>query len=76
MTFGALKIQRWFVLSKLLKNLLAGRLQNKLKKTYGVKKKVRYYPGALALKEIRYYQNSTQLPFLRIQFQRLVRNIV
>ena len=39
------------------------------------KKKERYRPGALALKEIRRYQNSTKLLIPRIRFQRLVREI-
>ncbi len=39
------------------------------------KKKERYRPGALALKEIRRYQNSTNLQIPRLSFQRLVREI-
>jgi histone H3 len=39
------------------------------------KKKERYRPGALALKEIRRYQNSTNLLIPRLSFQRLVREI-
>lgn len=39
------------------------------------KKKERYRPGALALKEIRRYQNSTHLLIPRVRFQRLVREI-
>ncbi len=39
------------------------------------KKKERYRPGALALKEIRRYQNSTNLLIPRVRFQRLVREI-
>jgi histone H3 len=34
-----------------------------------------YRPGALALKEIRRYQNSTNLLIPRVRFQRLVREI-
>jgi histone H3 len=44
----------------------------------GVPKKIkkhRYRPGVLALKEIRRYQNSTELLIPRIRFQRLVREI-
>ena len=41
-----------------------------------IKKKLRYRPGALALKEIRRYQKSTQLLIPRLPFQRLVRGIV
>jgi len=39
------------------------------------KKKERYRPGALALREIRRYQNSTNLLIPRTRFQRLVREI-
>ena len=39
------------------------------------KKKQRYRPGALALKEIRRYQNSTELLIPRLPFQRIVREI-
>jgi histone H3 len=39
------------------------------------KKKHRYRPGALALKEIRRYQNSTELLIPRLPFQRIVREI-
>ena len=47
-----------------------------MEKTNVVKKKLRYRPGALALKEIRRYQKSTELLIPRLPFQRLVRNIV
>ena len=47
-----------------------------MEKTDVVKKKLRYRPGALALKEIRRYQKSTELLIPRLPFQRLVRNIV
>jgi len=40
------------------------------------KKKRRYRPGMLALKEIRQYQRSTDLLLRRLPFQRLVREIM
>jgi hypothetical protein len=40
-----------------------------------VKSKPRHRPGALALKEIRRYQQSTELLIKRLPFQRLVRSI-
>lgn len=39
------------------------------------KKPRRYHPGALALKEIRRYQKSTELLLRKIPFQRLVREV-
>ena len=39
------------------------------------KKSHRYHPGALALKEIRRYQKSTELLIRKIPFQRLVREV-
>jgi len=39
------------------------------------KKKIRYRPGMLALKEIRKYQKTTEMLIPRIRFQRLVREI-
>lgn len=39
------------------------------------KKKRRYRPGTVALKEIRKYQSSTDLLLLRLPFSRLVREI-
>jgi len=41
----------------------------------GVKKKHRYRPGTVALREIRRYQKSTQLLIRKLPFQRLVREI-
>ncbi|KAL0265990.1 UNVERIFIED_CONTAM: hypothetical protein PYX00_011707 [Menopon gallinae] len=38
-------------------------------------KRTHYKPGTLALKEIRRYQNSTELLIRKLPFQRLVRNI-
>jgi len=40
------------------------------------KKKRRYRPGTLALKQIRHYQRSTELLLRRLPFQRLVREIM
>lgn len=40
-----------------------------------VKKPHRYRPGTVALKEIRRYQNSTELLLRRVPFQKLVRGI-
>ncbi|KAK7115482.1 hypothetical protein V1264_001339 [Littorina saxatilis] len=44
--------------------------------TGGVKKPHRYRPGAVALREIRRYQKSTELLIPKLSFQRLVREIV
>ena len=41
--------------------------------TGGVKKPHRYRPGAVALREIRRYQKSTELLIRKLPFQRLVR---
>ena len=41
----------------------------------GVKKKHRYRPGTVALREIRKYQKSTDLLIRKLPFQRLVREI-
>jgi histone H3 len=43
--------------------------------TGGVKKKARYRPGTIALREIRKYQKSTDLLIRKIPFQRLVKEI-
>ena len=43
--------------------------------TGGVKKPHRYRPGTVALREIRRYQKSTELPIRKLPFQRLVREI-
>ena len=40
-----------------------------------IKKKRRYRPGAVALREIRKYQKSTELLIRKLPFQRLVREI-
>ena len=41
----------------------------------GVKKRYRYRPGTIALKQIRQYQKSTELLIRKLPFQRLVREI-
>ena len=41
----------------------------------GVKKRCRYRPGTVALKQIRQYQKSTELLIRKLPFQRLVREI-
>lgn len=43
--------------------------------TGGIKKKHRYRPGTVALREIRRYQKSTELLFKKMPFMRLVREI-
>ena len=45
------------------------------KTTPGIKKKHRFRPGTVALREIRRYQKSTNLLIPRLPFQRLVREI-
>ena len=41
----------------------------------GVKRKHRFRPGTVALREIRRYQKSTELLLRKLPFQRLVREI-
>ena len=41
----------------------------------GIKKRYRYRPGTVALKQIRQYQKSTELLIRKLPFQRLVREI-
>ena len=41
----------------------------------GVKKRYRYRPGTVALKQIRQYQKTTELLIRKLPFQRLVREI-
>ena len=41
----------------------------------GVKKRVRYRPGTVALRDIRHYQKSTELLIRRLPFERFVREI-
>lgn len=42
----------------------------------GIKKRHRYRPGTVALREIRKYQKSTELLIRKLPFQRLVREIM
>ena len=45
-------------------------------KAYKPRRKRRYRPGTLALREIRKYQTSTELLIRKLPFQRLLREIV
>ena len=47
----------------------------KLQPPGGERKKRRYKPGTVALREIRKYQKSTELLMRRLPFQRLVREV-
>ena len=72
-----------------LKRILAGKREEQRKKAAarmakkggqkapkgGVKKRYRYRPGTVALKQIRQYQKSTELLIRKLPFQRLVREI-
>ena len=44
--------------------------------TGGIKKPHRYWPGMVALREIRRYQRSTEKLFKRTPFQKLIREIL
>jgi len=54
---------------------LATKVARKSSATGGVKKRHRYRPGTVALREIRKYQKSTDLLIRKLPFQRLVREI-
>ena len=43
--------------------------------TGGVKRKIRFRPGTVALREIRKYQKNTELLIRKLPFQRLVREV-
>ena len=72
-----------------LKRLLAKKREEECKKaaaraakksgqkapTGGVKKRYKYWPGTVALKQIRRYQKSTELLIRKLPFQRLVQEI-
>ena len=72
-----------------LKKILAEKREEKCKKAAarmakkggkkapkgGVKKRYRYRPGTVALKQIRQYQKTTELLIRKLPFQRLVREI-
>ena len=69
-TGGAAQLAAIVARKKLRSSTVKGLKAEDLKK-----KKRPYRPGALALKEIRRYQNSTKLIIPRMSFQRLVREI-
>ena len=50
-------------------------IRNGPKQPQNTKKKKRYRPGTVALREIRRYQKSTDLLLLKLPFQRLVREV-
>ncbi len=54
---------------------LATKAVHKAAPAGGVKKRNRYRPGTVALREIRRYQKSTDLLIRKLPFQRLVREI-
>ena len=54
---------------------LATKAARKTVPVVGVKKKKRYRPGVVALREIRKYQKSTELLIKKLPFQRLVKEI-
>lgn len=54
---------------------IASKAPRKAAETGGVKKPHRFRPGTVALREIRRFQNSTDLLIRRAPFQRLVREI-
>ena len=54
---------------------LAAKSARKATPADGAKKKMRYRPGTVALREIRRYQKSTDLLLKKAPFQRLVREI-
>ena len=52
-----------------------GKHAKKISRKDGEKKKVRYRPGTVALREIRRFQKSTELLIPKLPFQRLVREV-
>jgi len=50
-------------------------IKTEQKEAAAVKKRHRYRPGTVALREIRRYQKSTELLIRKLPFQRLVREI-
>ncbi len=54
---------------------LAAKSARKATPADGAKKKMRYRPGTVALREIRRYQKSTDLLLKKAPFQRLVREV-
>ncbi|KAM0853659.1 hypothetical protein ACQ4PT_050951 [Festuca glaucescens] len=59
-----------------LKQLATKAARKSAPATGGVKKPHRFRPSAVALREIRKYQKSTELLIRKLPFQRLVREIV
>ncbi|XP_008059561.1 histone H3.3C-like [Carlito syrichta] len=57
------------------KQLATKATHNSAPSTGGVKKPHHYRPGTVALREIRYFQKSTELLICKLPFQRLVREI-
>lgn len=57
------------------KQVTFGRKKVEAAAAAGVKKRYRYRPGTVALREIRRYQKSTELLIRKLPFQRLVREI-
>ena len=57
------------------KQLAARAARKSAPATGGVKKPHRYRPGTVALREIRWYQKSTELLIRKLPFQRVVREI-
>ena len=57
------------------KNLARFAARKNASPPFGVKKKRRYRPGTLALREIRKFQKSTELLIRKLPFQRLVREV-
>jgi histone H3 len=55
--------------------VLAGKAARKCTNTGGLVKHRRYRPGALALREIRKYQKTSNLLLRKLPFQRLVREV-
>ena len=57
------------------KQLASNAARKSAPSTGGVKKPHRFRPGAVALREIRRYQKSTELLIRKLPFQRLVREV-
>ena len=58
------------------RKILAGKAARKsAPSTGGVKRKIRFRPGTVALREIRKYQKNTELLLRKLPFQRLVREV-
>ena len=57
------------------KTLAAKAARKSAPSTGGVKRKIRFRPGTVALREIRKYQKNTELLIRKLPFQRLVREV-